>query len=648
MKLGRRFLTQSLVVRLGIAFAAIAALTLSATLSATIFAELATGKAAAINVAGSLRMQSYWITVQVLRSSKDGPPSSELSSAITEFEKRLTSSQLMSSVPSAAADPIRNAYDRVSSQWSGTIKSAIVRATSSEMTRDEFVSYMAAYVRDVDQLVRLLEHELEGRIQSLRVVQGATLFATIVVTFIALYLLHTQVIVPMGDLLQCASRVRGGDFKVRVQHTGRDELGQLGQSFNYMVEDLSHSYANLETRVEEKTEQLARSNVSLELLYNTTRRLAENPLTKSTLEEVMQTVERAIGIEAGVICAREENDPRGSPIVLKEESWHASANCAECFGDGRLAIRVVGSGEGRRLSVPLTEAGKPRGVMLMRLPPDVELDDWKLKPLESIGHHIGAALGAARQAEEKNRLALLEERSVIARELHDSLAQSLSYLDIQVTRLKLHHAANGDGQSTARSATQTREIVDELKLGLKNAYRQLRELLTTFRLGMDGRGLSDALEEAVREFSRRTDTEFRLHNKLIGHELDSGEQIHVLQVVREALNNVEHHAQAQHADIRLIAEQGRVRVIVEDDGIGISAGSPRENHYGLAIMRDRAVSLGGRMRISRRTEGGTRVELEFAPRGPYHAGKPSPLPPGVPPGMERSEALTDVKRPLLQ
>jgi len=404
---------------------------------------------------------------------------------------------------------------------------------------------------------------------------------------------------------------------VRARHAGEDELGQLGQSFNYMVEDLSRSYATLEARVQEKTEQLERTNVSLEVLYNTTRTLAENPLTQNTLDAVMSDIERVIGLKAGAICAREENDLRGFPVALhagseQAKSWCQQERCYECFGAaaGESAIRTVGSGEERMLSVPLSEGGKPYGVMLLQLPPDAQVEEWKLKLLESIGHHIGAAFATAKRSDERRGIALLEERSVIARELHDSLAQSLTYLKIQVTRLTQQLGAT-------EARTQTAEVVEELKLGINNAYRQLRELLTTFRLRIDGRGLSEALQETMREFSQRAGIEVQLHDRLLGHELDSSEQIHVLQVVREALTNVEHHARARRADVRLGIEQGRIRVAVEDDGVGINNAEAPTHHYGLAIMRDRAATLGGTLQVARRTEGGTRVELEFSPRGPF-------------------------------
>ena len=618
MILDRRFLTESLVVRLGIALGAIVLLALAATISATVFAKLSSGKAAAINLAGSLRTQSYWITLQVLRSGDIGHPPAELQQAMTEFESRLNSPQLAGGLPSDSADPTRRAYDRVAARWSSTLKPAVARAVSEGApARDAFIARMAAYVLDVDRLVYLLEDDLEQRIQALRLIQGAGLFAIVVVMLVSLFLMHAQVIVPLANLLHCARRVRAGDFTVRARHAGEDELGQLGQSFNYMVEDLSRSYATLEARVQEKTEQLARTNVSLEVLYNTTRTLAENPLTQATLDGVMRDIERVIGLKAGAICAREENEQRGFPVALdagseQAKSWCQQERCYECFGAGagESGVRIVGSGDERMLSVPLSEGGKPYGVMLLQLPSGMQVEEWKMKLLESIGHNIGAAFATAKRGDERRGIALLEERSVIARELHDSLAQSLTYLKIQVTRLKLNLNAGG-------TSAQIADVVEELKLGINNAYRQLRELLTTFRLRIDGRGLANALQETIREFSQRAGIEIGLHDRLLGHELDSSEQIHVLQVVREALTNVEHHAHARRADVRLAIEQGRILVVVEDDGVGIKDAEPPTHHYGLAIMRDRAATLGGTLQVSKRAEGGTRVELEFSPRGPF-------------------------------
>jgi two-component system nitrate/nitrite sensor histidine kinase NarX len=104
-------------------------------------------------------------------------------------------------------------------------------------------------------------------------------------------------------------------------------------------------------------------------------------------------------------------------------------------------------------------------------------------------------------------------------------------------------------------------------------------------------------------------------NELSRVELSANEQVHVLQVVREALTNVEHHAHARHAWVALRRANGRrIDVTVDDDGVGIASTQSPQGHFGLAIMRDRARSVGGALTIERREPAGTRVRLEFAPQ----------------------------------
>ena len=359
MTIKRRFFSESLVVRLGISLGAIVALALTATISATIFAELSTGKAAAINLAGSLRMQTYWITVQVLRAHN--ADADALQNSINEFETRLRNEQLADRVPADYNDATRRAYERVATTWAEELKPAIERtAAAGPAAQGAFVNRMNSFVLDVDRLVYLLEHDLERRIQILRVIQGIALFAIVIVMFIALYLLRSQVILPLADVLGCARRVRAGDFSARAEHTGADELGQLGQSFNFMVADLARSYATLEAKVTEKTEQLGRSNVSLEVLYNTTRTLAENALTQPTLDNVMRDIERVIGVRASAICAREEPNQRGFPIAIRSSAAAAGNlceqdRCDECFGKDESHIHAIdGEADEHLISVPMT------------------------------------------------------------------------------------------------------------------------------------------------------------------------------------------------------------------------------------------------------------------------------------------------------
>jgi two-component system nitrate/nitrite sensor histidine kinase NarX len=286
------------------------------------------------------------------------------------------------------------------------------------------------------------------------------------------------------------------------------------------------------------------------------------------------------------------------------------SRCAQCSNDGRLASRteMTDRGEQRIVSVPLLDGGVAYGMMPLRLPPGRALEAWQLELAQTIGRHIGAALAAAERREEHQRLALLEERSAIARELHDSLAQSLSYTKIQLTRLSA--LLDGGGNPQAAQA-----VLDELREGVSSAYRQLRELLTTFRMKVGGASFDAALREVIGEFERRTGVATDVSGELAGVELSANAQIHVLQIVREALTNVEKHARARSVAIELWREaDGSFRVSIEDDGVGIDTETSPAQHFGLDIMRDRASVLGGSIDVGRRDGVGTRVALRVPAR----------------------------------
>jgi two-component system nitrate/nitrite sensor histidine kinase NarX len=236
------------------------------------------------------------------------------------------------------------------------------------------------------------------------------------------------------------------------------------------------------------------------------------------------------------------------------------------------------------------------------------MEAWQLELAQTIGRHVGAALAAAERREEHQRLALLEERSAIARELHDSLAQSLSYTKIQLTRLSALLERDGDPRAA-------QVVLDELREGVSSAYRQLRELLTTFRMKVSGASFDAALREVIDEFARRTHLSAAVQGELAGLELSANAQIHVLQIVREALTNVEKHARARAVSIELArGADGSFGVVIEDDGVGIASGTSPAQHFGLDIMRDRAGLLGGSIDIGRRSGGGTRVSLRVPAR----------------------------------
>jgi two-component system nitrate/nitrite sensor histidine kinase NarX len=179
-------------------------------------------------------------------------------------------------------------------------------------------------------------------------------------------------------------------------------------------------------------------------------------------------------------------------------------------------------------------------------------------------------------------------------------------MKIQVSRLQTLMKAPEKRDESA-------QVLLELREGMSSAYRQLRELLTTFRLKMEGQDLAGALRQTADEFAERGGLSIDLGLVLEGCPLTPNEEIHILHVVREALSNVVNHARAGRASIRIApAADGLMEVMVEDDGVGIVK-SPDIHHYGMTIMEERARTLAGEMIYAAGDLGGAHITLRFRP-----------------------------------
>jgi two-component system nitrate/nitrite sensor histidine kinase NarQ len=191
--------------------------------------------------------------------------------------------------------------------------------------------------------------------------------------------------------------------------------------------------------------------------------------------------------------------------------------------------------------------------------------------------------------------------------LHDSLAQALSYLKIQVSLLKRSVKGLPDEVAVA----QTAQVISELDTGLSAAYTQLRELLTTFRLSIKEGSFGQALQEMVATLDDQTTAIISLNNQLSSTELDAHQQVHLLQLIREATINAIKHAQAENINIECLESDGFVTVRVEDDGVGFDRQDEKLNHYGMSIMQERAARLHADLSVEAQRDMGCTVTLEF-------------------------------------
>lgn len=599
-------LRRSVLVRTAIAMGVLALLSLASIVISTSIADDISGRANAVNVSGSLRMLTFRTLSEVQQPHKRA----QALETIKIFEQRLLSLERFVVAKSPVGAPPLVALQGVVERWKTHIRALEIDAAGGDTDAlKKAAREIPPYVDQIDKVVYLIELELEDKARRLRVIQLALLACIVLISLCTIWMLHRQLVQPLAQLLQAAKVVSRGSFSVRVQHVSDDELGQVGGAFNTMVAEIADMYGSLEGKVEEKTRELTRSNQTLELLYRISQQLSASDLTLDKVQAVLHEVEDALELGHSMICVSENGQVpvhriAGDLTPAELQALCGHPECGSCFARAESPLeQQIHSLP--LVAVPIGDGDRLRGIMPVLLKDDRPLPREKARIIETVGHHVSNALINMRRTEEKHRMAVLEERSVIARELHDSIAQSLSYLRIQVTRLEKCLEQGSDAWS----------ISEELKQGLAGAYRELRELIATFRLRIDERGLNVALQETVAEFSEKMGFPIQLNNNLSGMVLSGNEEMHLIRIIREALSNIERHARAGSASVELSIDAFHAVVArIADNGRGFDPGETPANHFGVNIMHDRAMILEGRLEIDSAPGAGTVVTLQFLPQ----------------------------------
>ena len=208
----------------------------------------------------------------------------------------------------------------------------------------------------------------------------------------------------------------------------------------------------------------------------------------------------------------------------------------------------------------------------------------------------------SRLVRHSDRLLRFEDRSAIANELHDSLAQSLASLKMQVRVL----------DDTLRQDNEVAiwKEMENIQAGLDEANIELRELITYFRLPVDGNGVVSAIEKAVSRFRLTSSIEAVLQNHWPAVNLPVEYERQVLRIVQEGLANVRKHSGADMVRILLNQAHDARRVLIEDDGVGMSLTlDEMGSHFGLSIMQERADSIGATLQLESEPGDGTRIIL---------------------------------------
>ena len=392
-----------------------------------------------------------------------------------------------------------------------------------------------------------------------------------------------------------------------------DELEQLEKLVAVMSERFEGIQVETKWANKNSTEKVRKMILAQDFLFKLTKLIGGSELSEFSIKKTLVSLEQVLNVSNVALVFNENGSSITTQRALFSSAWPLSFD--ESMFDETIApasishsTKLIKAVCVQCVTLPLLSPSGWLGILVLEAEANRYFDEFEIKLFEATAQVMSISIGFQAKEQENRRVALLEERAVIARELHDSLAQSLSYMKFQLARLQTvfgHHVLESGAN----------EIVNDMREGLDNAYRELRELLTTFRVRMDVRGLDYVLEEAIEEFSQRSSLTITLDNRLQECKLSVNEEFHLLHVVREALSNIVRHSGAKNVNIALIYQAtGDIIVTIDDDGKGCTFDENKPHHYGLAIMTERAYCLGGKIAILPRRKGGTRVRLLFRPK----------------------------------
>lgn len=442
--------------------------------------------------------------------------------------------------------------------------------------------------------------------------------------FAIMAFLSRFVITPIAGFREGLHQLSSGNLKARVPVYRNDEIGEIANAFNYMADRLSDLYANLEQKVVEKTLTVDEKNRHLAQLYEMTSFFAE----KNPKEELSDGfVERLVRCTDADACLLELITPESgrsyveSQIGLDSEVLDEIDEIISGGDDADSAsrsfvsyVRLVDNPKWKQV---LDRAGyragfgfqvkgvnESIGAFYIFFRDSFEMNTQFIQLLESIAVNFGGAIEVGRLIEMDRQYAVVQERNLLAQGLHDSIAQSLSYLNLQVQFLK---NAIFDGKDKDRD-----DALGNIETGVQECYDDVRELLLNFRERLHAESFEDGLKKVLQRFEAQAKVSATLRVSGNGVDLTDRQKLQVIFIVQEALSNVRKHAQADHVYVN-VENADYFKVTVTDDGLGLDPELMKErekSHVGLSIMSERASRIGAELKVEMASPiGGTKVTL---------------------------------------
>jgi two-component system NarL family sensor kinase len=377
------------------------------------------------------------------------------------------------------------------------------------------------------------------------------------------------------------------------------------------------------------SQKLARRNRELAILNEIASALNQEVDQSAVLKTALEKVAELLNLRTGwvwLLSAEDGGEPylaaaQNLPPALRDNPHRMEGDCycLRTFRTGdlsgaanvnvvscsRLSTLVDGTdGLRNHTSVPLYAShGLKLGVLNVADTEWRELSEEELRLLYTIGDLVSLTIERARLYESSTQIGAMEERYRLAREIHDTLAQNLAAITLQMEMADALFERDAVKEEIWPSVRKALELS---RSGLQEARRSVLDLRA---VPLEGRSLAQALESLLDEFREKTGVSVRARTVGAGQPLSVRLEVGLYRIAQEALANIEKHARASQVDLALVVTPESLELIVEDNGHGFRVEAIPEGSYGLVGINERVHLMGGQLHLQSAPEKGTQLKV---------------------------------------
>lgn len=542
--------------------------------------------ATVIEDAGNLRTQVYRLAYMV----GERAPKAQINNQIREFEQNLNRISQSNAIHPLMPSETPPAYDLIQTalieDWKANIQPVLRRYERPDQIK------LYRFAANIELFLQAMEHANEKNTLWLRRFQMIMMGMIFAAAGLMIIWHYAWIIRPLETLRDGVKTISQGRFGVQIDTDQISEFAQVNKGFNQMSSRLKTLYTDLEGQVARQTQDLARQNRDLTLLYQTTRDLHQTFTPQQAAEEFLKRTLPAVSAEAGSIRLW-DNERKRTDIV-------ASIGLPDDSDEPDTAPDKTAL---KHAVFPISYQEEELGVLNLYFSDDLKPDNNDNELLRTLSGQLGVSIVNSRLEQERRLLAVLQERNLIAQGLHDSIAQALTFLNLQVQMLESAFYSN--------QKEQAEENIRFIKDGVQECYEDVRELLLNFRTKISNKDFPEAVSALLSRFERQTKINVSTEWRDEGAALNNDEQLQIIFILQESLSNIRKHALARNVTVSIDNRQD-FTLIIRDDGVGFDPAhldTLSGEHVGMGIMRERAQRIHAELEVSSKPDEGTTVTL---------------------------------------